>query len=1607
LATAFEAQRFIMNNKSANPLLFADELDTNIHYPSNFSYQFFGPAGIDPSIRYMLVAWNKNDAEFMMQREIMSDSPVPGYYGGQNNYTPYVTDMEFYVAPIVTPNVAAKTYEKFTAPFPADTNWIPGTIPEIPWCQSAGIREVNGYEKTCYKYYRGASRLRYGIGAWVDSDWVNTFTNYNDELFSYDFRQNIKNPVSGIWGGANNDPSRFEAIPELGRVWNAAASAVVWDTIQVAARDFSNEGWFISPRRLNKRYVNDTTTLFAIRSPDFTPTLEQYASNSNWVVKFDSDSSITNAGELKGAKDTLAYIRSQDTTKQTDAHVVSGGVELITQKRIFSQNSNHEMVRILGTDSAWLRNILFTGADLRTRGDSAHLYFAAEPDVARTQITVTRTHNNPDKRAEEMITLRGRVPGAGTKYTLSYLKNGNLFSLASGTQEDSATAEFPYPIEYLQNANKLQGNTSYFLTFGGAGNENVFFKQLDVRMGTSLDNTKDTLIQSMYRNVSVLFPPGAFESQTDITVRTASLGDYGGYETFRGFDPVGVVLEVLPHHQFPDSAQPQVSIWLSKEDIQGKNPLDIKVYKPDTTRNELVLLNRQELGFYDKEKSPITGFDQCTESAPCLSSPPGFEFIKVSARTSSFSMFMLMDSSDARNANAKLQEPGVEFACSDTLRRDTTLWMGTYNGYLQYPYPCNSKASYLLQLRHGSEVVKETQGSTAENIVWNVRRGEITAALDSFTTRLTVFDPNGSSSQMPGPFVRADSIPPEIKEPFELFVLDSGASKRVVVEANVGDAGSGVAMVNIHYYFAGRLVKLDAIASDTIITSELILGKEEQADCIGCKVQVQITVEDAGHNYVKRTAYTESIYPYPASLALWYPLSEGSGNVTREILGSGMDLSLLNVKNPWNYGTSVYFFNASDHAGSSTQWNNTDSSALSVEFSYRAGVTHTGFDYAILNWDGTDPWSIGVTRVNELFFEYDNKRTIFANSLAASNVNAHYVFTVDSDSNRVSLYRDGKHLETKPLETANPGKRFIWNQRGKPHLGQIFNVRPVMPGAIAALRFYRSVLAQGQVEDLHEGFQNITQDDFTVVRAVDILNRENLLVDQSCELPGFAFLKQKNANDNGSMTWSVNPGNRTYQLFVYSRGYPGQNAGVEVYLNGTSKGIYPVSDKGVFEANKLAGLRIPGGAQSIKIRPVGQTEVAALALASSSKSIAASQVKWNEGRWKTPEPVVNVQMAYQNFADKSWVRPQFKFANTSGETLQGVKLRYYYRGEGAEVLAKTFYPDAPMSIHADAGDVYYAEFTLTEAIPPYGAPYWANGPQMGLHRTDYRPWHSEDDPSFEANVTNGIFAEMDKVALLDEEGNLLNSWSCFEAGGGVKEPVLPKVRALAKDTKITSDQSSLIHLAVENTGTAAIQGFESRYYFRIENGEIPAWNVYYNPNAQAQLVKEDGDLYYVSFIYENTILNPGEITENGTGVSFELYYPDWNTNWNTGNDPSHAGISETLAPVTAVAVLDLWGNLLWGSIPGVNENGNTPPHSPVIPSGKLRIDSDGVIVQIDVNAVYILEAVNAAGIPLQTLFNGSLSEGEHFISTENKTLSAGNYLVLRRGNTIISRVLIL
>ena len=332
--------------------------------------------------------------------------------------------------------------------------------------------------------------------------------------------------------------------------------------------------------------------------------------------------------------------------------------------------------------------------------------------------------------------------------------------------------------------------------------------------------------------------------------------------------------------------------------------------------------------------------------------------------------------------------------------------------------------------------------------------------------------------------------------------------------------------------------------------------------------------------------------------------------------------------------------------------------------------------------------------------------------------------------------------------------------------------------------------------------------------------------------------------------------------------------------------------------------------------------------------------------------------------------------------------------------AQSYYPRKMMSVSPDAGSVYYAELTIPDAIAGYDWAYYGNGPQLGLNREpNHMFWNIYDDPSYVVGSESG-FVKAVGVALLDSAGTLLNEWACYDADGAAVKPK-KEARILVADERYGDKENSTISMVVENTGSSAINGFESRYYYRDAGGNQNV-DVYSNAFAKYEVVNAGGNLYYVSFMYPNVILNPGEKSDFGDGVKFAMYNSANAKDYNAYDDPSYTGITTMREFVIAdsAIVLDRYGNLLWGNPPRPefsNDYVFEDNHKNLV-----YRDGENVYVTIEDEGRYVLEVVNAVGTPQGVLFSGTWSEGEYSISLAGRKLNSGCYLVLRRGNTILT-----
>ena len=573
------------------------------------------------------------------------------------------------------------------------------------------------------------------------------------------------------------------------------------------------------------------------------------------------------------------------------------------------------------------------------------------------------------------------------------------------------------------------------------------------------------------------------------------------------------------------------------------------------------------------------------------------------------------------------------------------------------------------------------------------------------------------------------------------------------------------------------------------------------------------------------------------------------------------------------------------------------------------------------------------------------------------------------------------------------------------------------------LRIYRSALTAEQVQFLQnldslppyrEPGDTSTVDTFVVdstpvslaVRAVELDSVPGLVVDQSCALPGRSYLRQ-GSGTSGKAVWNVDaPRAGNYALYVFGRGYSSANSRVEVSVNGVDVGTYGLRPSGLWESVRMGDsllFSLDSGMNRVRLRPRGGAEIAGIAAISGPSLPEAHLVDYGQSGWAAPEPSVEALIHYDNVYDLTWARPRIKLRNLTGQYIYGVRIRYYYSGEGPAVAATSWYPQGPMSVVHDAGDVYYAEYALAQPIPPHGYANGGDDIQIGLYRTpDNKPWNIHDDPSYEHGSTRG-YVEAKGLVVLDSKGEMLNGWNCVDDGMPATTPA-SGIRALAAEESNEPWKNSTIAVYVENNGSDSISGFEARYYYRDATGtmEPPDW-YYLGPDtasAIASKVAAGGNLYYVSLVYNNVVLKPGK---RSAAVKFGLHAQGWSESaYSVSDDPSHHGIGtgKNLLEADSVVVLDRNGNLLWGGVPRPNFQNNVVASD----SGTSRVTrvGDVVYVNVDQTGYYYLEVVDAFGTVKNRLFEGTWNIGEHTVQIPASVMQPGRYIVLRRGNTILN-----
>lgn len=956
-----------------------------------------------------------------------------------------------------------------------------------------------------------------------------------------------------------------------------------------------------------------------------------------------------------------------------------------------------------------------------------------------------------------------------------------------------------------------------------------------------------------------------------------------------------------------------------------------------------------------------------------------------------------------------------------------SVWLGLDNGFMAYGASCNQPGNGIVSLYLNDRLITEIRAEIPDTVIYDGSKkiggssvGKIKKGVyESTYLGMSVL---GNEIQVMGPKVYTDSARPKISS---WNVMDSTdvLDRIFVVSAKLEDSESGIAKVDIRPVFGSIPLKDVSMMPDSNgnVSAKVRLSRKELANCVGCNLAITMHVEDYGHNYEEITYESSKLYPYPQSLALWYPAREGMGKIVREMIGTAHDLN-LSMFMPWLNDVGLYFYRDGDKAVANNDVNLGTSGSYTFEARINLGYPQEddwlrvmGFSCAGRNME---------IQVNgkDLRLVEQNHAWIAENVLPQEKAWSHVVVTVDSS--KVNFYVNGNMVMTKP---AGISMNRVFN--GKFSVGESSTMEGFV-GHIADIRMYLSALSTEQVLELSKPVTDEGEESQLIIVNVNDMDVVNGFDRQfTCSVVGNNFYRSTAKDAKLNMTINVEQAGK-YNLVLYARSASLKNAEVQFGAGSKQKGVMPLAQ--VWRAYTVSNmdLELTSGLQNFQLIVPTGVDIAGLALA--TDDIPASDIAWNMAGDNGLQPVqsskVKTFVRYEGFADSSMLRPRVRIVNTSGEAINGYSVRYYFRGEvPALVHASAFFPQdsSTLSVHAESNRTGYVEWNFADSvIQANGSPFFGEGPHFGLNNIEWNGWYSADDPSFVPNAASD-FVENKGIIVLDKDNNLIGG-SCAEMEDEVEE--VTSARVLARDVRArtTGDpQASEIYLKVENTGNMPISGYDVRYYFYVEAGFIPVMEIYGNGLPQGVTAEKSnlGNGRWMVNLHCENILGPG-MSWNREGA-FTLHLPDWQMGWNAGDDPGHFGLTSSVVEAVGFNVVDSLGNVIYGNEPSwptgqlvlvetPNESGN-PDSSYVVDFGYSAPDisipitrtEDGLLVTMNAYTYVSLDLVNAGGIPVRHVYTGTLAPGSQLIRVDWSGINMRNtYLALQINGTLKSTKLL-
>ena len=1015
------------------------------------------------------------------------------------------------------------------------------------------------------------------------------------------------------------------------------------------------------------------------------------------------------------------------------------------------------------------------------------------------------------------------------------------------------------------------------------------------------------------------------------------------------------------------------------------------------------------------DQTPAVLLDYTTDS-------DGFAHISLPSRTGSidttYIFVVALSDQDASGNSVELPAaPAVaraitvpsEFACSVP---SDSLWLGLDNGYMAYGASCNHPGVGTVSLYREGKVVAEIHGNIPDTLIYDgsmVYGASVVGKIANgvYESRYLGVSSLGTERQLAGPLVYTDSVRPsvegfDVQESFE--ILD----RVFTVTAKVRDSESGVAAVTVSPEFGGTSLEKTTLQPDSLgnVIVNLRMSRKSIAGCIGCRLKLSFRAEDYGHNHEDTTFITERLYPYPGELALWYPAREGAGRTAHEFLGTGHDLNLSPIRSPWQSDAGIYLSSASDRAAGAGRVDLGTADSYTLETRIKRGHSPDTWN-DILSFAGPGGLSIKLSQKGRSLKLSEGGREWFSGEVLSASTKTWEHVAVVSDSGGVRFYADGERMKFVPggitAERELYGTLTLGRTSGNSFVGNIADVR-----------FYSGALTDAEIATLSVPATDDGDPSSVIVVAVKDMDVLDGFSGQfSCAVAGNRYLLAGSAHSRLRVTVNVETAG-SYRIVAYARSANLSSADVSVGEGSLLSG--QISLSGVWRTTEISGvsLSLSRGIHTLSLDVPEGVQLGGIAL--TRGSVSPSMIAWGRSSFDmvpatANPPKILTSLKFEGFGDLSMLRPRIRLKNVSDETVNGYSVRYYFRGEDpSQVQVAAFYPYATsgLAVHSESARTGYAEWNFAgESLAPRDSAFYGEGPHFGLYNADWSPWNVGDDPSYVATAEYG-FAEDAGIVVLDRDNNLIGG-RCAEMED--ETSVVTKARILASDMR-NDNQASEIHFKVENLGNVALRNFDIRYYFYVEEGLAPIMDINHLASCStAELTSLGGGRWQVN-VHCGGAIGAGNSMENPVNIS--LHLSGWANIWNASDDPGHAGLSGDMSEARGICVFDSLGNRIYGESPqwpessviaeelpngGSGTNPDNGYHGDVaIPIARTE---DGLILTLDAWTSLSMDLVNAVGVPIKSIFNGTLAPGEQLVQVDWTGINMRTtYLVLKVNGTI-------